>query len=62
MILICESYVAKLPVYYHAKFQDAEGLKKKRDIRHCSLDCKKFIEFLLGQYTVLLVDDRGKYE
>ena len=41
--------------------QDAEGLRKMRCMPSFSR-LRQFIEFLLGQYSVILVDDRGKYE
>ena len=38
----------------NVKFQDAEGLKKKRYIRHCSLDCASSLNSYSGN-TVLVI-------
>ena len=49
LILSCQIFINVFN-YYHARFQDDEGFKKEIYA----------IEFLLGQYLVLLDDDRKK--
>ena len=44
--------IGKCLYYYHAKFQDAGGLRKMRCTPSFSR-LRQFIEFLLGQYSVI---------